>query len=130
METNIILKKKLLTYVSEKGQLRNIPEDVLFEVLKAWQSWTGHGKDFYKTLGFSQRQMATLLGKAKKLQREGYFGQESFKEVLVSQENEGAEASESRRRGLCEHIELDLADGRIIRFPQINQLMEFLKKAC
>lgn len=126
MESNVTLKKKLLTYLSEKGQLRHVPEEILFEVLKSWQDWRGHAKDFYKTLGFSQKQMASLLGKAKKLQREGYFGQESFKEITVNQDNEDSGVA---GRECKELIELQLGDGKIIRFPRVKQLMEFMKKA-
>ncbi len=44
----VTLHKKLSTYVSEKGQLRNVGEEVLFEVLTAWEEWQGTAKEFYK----------------------------------------------------------------------------------
>lgn len=70
---NTVLKKKLSTFRSEKGSLINVSAEVLFEVLQAWESWPGSTKDFYQSIGVSQRQMAVLLGKAKKMRREGQF---------------------------------------------------------
>ena len=118
------LKKKLSTYVSEKGQLRNVSEELLFDVLNGWEEWTGSAKDFYREIGFSPKQMAVLIGKAKKLKREGFFGNENFKEVKV--ETAVAQASENSP---CTHIELQWEQGRIIRFPGVHQLIEFLEKA-
>ena len=42
----VTLKKKLSTYESEKGYLKNVSDDVLYEVLVAWENWTGPTKDF------------------------------------------------------------------------------------
>jgi hypothetical protein len=119
---NVTLKKKLSTYVSEGGYLRNVSDEVLYEVLLAWEEWTGTAKEFYRSIGFSQKKMATLLGKAKKLKREGHFGSEPFKEIKV--EDETAE-----HPGCPGQIELLWQDGKVIRFPQVSQLLEFVKKA-
>ena len=80
---HITLKKKLSTYVTEGGQLRNVSDELLCEVLSAWEDWSGTGVGFYKSIGFTSRQMASLIGKAKKLKREGHFGSEYFKEIVV-----------------------------------------------
>jgi len=37
----VTLKKKLSTYESDKGYLKNVSDDVLYEVLVAWENWTG-----------------------------------------------------------------------------------------
>jgi len=121
------LKKKLSTYLTEGGYLKNVPEDILCEFLTAWQDWPGSSKEFYASLGFSHRKMATLLGKAKKLKREGHFGSDAFKEVKVSEEV--TEDRSIRKPGECRFIELQTKKGQIIRFPKLSQLMEFLEKA-
>ena len=59
----VTLKKKLSTYVSAKGYLTNVSDEVLYEVLVAWENWTGSSKEFYRGLGFSQTQMAGIIGK-------------------------------------------------------------------
>ena len=121
----VCLKKKLSTYVSEKGYLKNVSVEVLYEVLIAWEEWPGTAKEFYKSLGYSQKQMATLIGKAKRLKREGHFGSDNFKEVSVSTADQTF-ASDQNPRLL---IELDCKNGRTIRFPHVDQLLEFLQKA-
>ena len=124
---NITLRKKLSTYLSAKGQLRNIGEEVLYEVLRAWEEWPGSAKDFYKSIGFSYRQMAGVIGKAKKLKREGYFGSETFKEVVVDGESASSDAVSSSSSD-CNLIELEWQPGKVIRFPRVKQLLEFLQK--
>lgn len=42
-------------------------------ILSAWEQWTGPAKAFYPAIGVSQTGMASIIGKAKKLRREGHF---------------------------------------------------------
>lgn len=121
------LRKKLSTYQSDKGQFRNVSEELLFEVLRAWEEWPGTAKDFYKSIGFSHRKMAGLIGKAKRLKREGYFGHGDFAEVKVDAA-ENNEATVTSAPSCGDRIEMQMADGKVIRFPQVSQLMEFLEK--
>ena len=123
------LHKKLSTYLTPKGQLRNLSEELLYEVLVSWEEWSGTAKEFYKTIGFSQTQMASLLGKAKKLKREGYFGSASFKEVHVETPSAEGNPDDSGHGKACRLIELEWKDGKVIRFPKVRQLLEFLQKA-
>jgi hypothetical protein len=117
-----ILKKKISTYRTEKGLLRKVPDELLMEILQAWESWSGPGSGFYAELGVDHRKMASLLGKAKKLKREGHFPVEEFKEIKVS---EGPGLS-----GPCQGIEISWDNGKLIRFPAVDQLVEFLKKVA
>ena len=121
------LKKKLSTYLTESGRLKNVSDELLCEILTGWEEWTGTATDFYKTIGFTHRQMAKLIGKAKKLKREGHFGSEYFKEVIVDgyQETESADGSYLS----TPMIELSQGRGNVIRFPQVGQLLEYLKNA-
>ena len=122
-----ILHRKLSTYVTEGGYLRNVNDDLLYEVLCAWEAWSGTAKEFYKSVGFSQRKMASLIGKAKKLKREGHFGSENFKEVHVEGFDEVEfKLGESDRTGM---IEVDRGNGLLIRFPSVPVLIDYLKKA-
>ena len=99
---------------------------MLYEVLTAWEDWTGTAKEFYRSLGYSQKQMATLIGKAKRLKREGYFGNEHFKELTVAADADISGASAPAAAGAM--IELDCKNGKIIRFPHVEQLLEYLNK--
>jgi len=124
---NVTLKKKLSTYLSDKGQLRNLSPEVLYEVLVAWENWTGPSKDFYRSLGFTQKQMAGLIGKAKKLKREGHFGEGEFKQVRIDPPVEPMPVS---LLGPCPTVELVWHNGQLIRFSAVDQLMDFLKKSA
>ena len=50
---NITLKKKLSSYVSQGGYLKNVSDELLYEILIAWENWTASGSEFYKSLGKS-----------------------------------------------------------------------------
>jgi len=121
-----ILKKKISTFRGEGGQVR-ITDDALFmEILSAWEQWKGPMKDFYRAIGSSKNRMASIIGKAKKLRREGHFPTSEFKELKIT---EGGVAGPSGSMP-CTGIELCWTEGRVIRFPQVDSLLEFLKKAA
>ena len=78
-----ILRKKLSSFRGDGGRIRNVPDELLLEVLYAWENWTGSAMAFYKALGSSQKGMASMIGKAKRLKREGHST--DFTEVKVEQ---------------------------------------------
>ena len=118
-----VLKKKLSTYRNSRGQVRNVSDELLMEVLSSWEEWSGPAKGFYASIGVSQTGMASMIGKAKKLKREGHFPVEEFKEVKIT---------EFGNAGLppCSGIELSWDNGKLIRFAQVEQLVDFLKKVA
>lgn len=122
---NITLKKKLSSYVSQGGYLKNVSDELLYEILIAWENWTASGSEFYKSLGFSQRQMASVIGKAKKLKRQGHFGEGEFKQIKLESTTMVLPAS-----GPCAPVEVVWPDGKLIRFAQVDHLIEFLKKVA
>ncbi len=124
---HVTLNKKLSTYVADSGRLKNVSDELLCEILHEWEEWAGTAKDFYKSIGFTHRQMAKLIGKAKKLKREGHFGNEYFKEIQVAGYEE-VNSTDKIYSG-ASMIELDQGKGSIIRFPELGQLLEFMSKA-
>lgn len=119
---NTVLKKRLSTYKTESGVLKNVSDELLIDILRAWESWPGNAKDFYTSIGASWKQMAKLMGKAKKLHREGRFPESEFKEVKVL---------DSALAGVpCTGIELVWDQGKLIRFVAVEQLVDFLKKVA
>ncbi len=117
-----ILKKRLSTFRSETGKLMNVSDELLMELLLAWESWNGPASGFYTALGVSHRKMAKLMGRAKKLKREGVFPESSFKEIKL-------ESTSGLASGSC-GIELAWENGRVIRFSQVELLVDFLKKVA
>jgi hypothetical protein len=118
-----VLKKKISTFKGDGGRVRITDDSLLMEILMSWEQWKGPTKEFYREIGVSQTGMASIIGKAKKLRREGHFPAEEFKEVKVT-------GSEAIQGGPCLGIELCWDQNKVIRFPQVDQLLEFLKKVA
>ena len=117
-----ILKKKLSTFKTEGGRTRNVSDDLLLEVLSAWEHWTGTSRAFYKGIGVSSKGISSILGKAKRLKRQG--SPNPFQEVSV--EN-------STHTDACSHLSCDIElqeNNKVIRFGKVDLLIEYLKKAA
>lgn len=117
-----VLKKKLSTYKNARGQVRGVTDDLLLEVLSMWEHWTGTAKDFYRGIGISSNGMASMIGKAKRLRREGHSI--PFEEISI----EGVTNTSSPDSIACD-IEVQ-ADNKVIRFRKVDVLVEYLKKAA
>ena len=120
-----ILRKKISTFRGEGGRLRITDDALYMEILHVWEQWKGPSKEFYRAIGVSKSGMAAIIGKAKKMRREGHFPAEEFKEIKVA---DGSAAASSLVG--CHVIELAWENGRLIRFGQVEQLLDFLKKAA
>ena len=118
-----VLGKKLDTYRDKRGRIVNVPDELRLEVLSAWEQWKGKASDFYRALGVSYKGMGSMIGKAKRLRREGHFPVEEFKEIRVAEP--GASVL-----GPCSGIEIAWDNGKLIRFAQVEQLVDFLKKVA
>lgn len=119
-----ILNKKISSFRGEGGRVRNVSDDLLHEILVAWEQWTGPAKGFYTALGVSQKGIASIIGKAKKLRRDG-FPREDFKEIQIQGAVQDTQYSET-----YQGIEIVWDKGKVIRFPQVDQLIDFLKKVA
>jgi hypothetical protein len=94
----------------------------LGEVLKAWEQWTGTAKDFARALDITNRQAVILVEKAKARIREGVDlkGESEFHEVPTP-----GSLPNSLIQG--PPIEVVWDNKRVIRFSQVQQLVEFMK---
>jgi hypothetical protein len=122
---NSVLKKRLSSFRSEKGTLKRISDEVLIDILFAWENWSGPAKDFYKDLAISKAQFGGLMGKAKKLRRDGYMAEGEFKEIKIN-----SESGQIIESSPCNGVEIVWNNGKIIRFSQVDLLVDFLKKAA
>lgn len=116
-----ILRKKISTFRGDGGKVRITDDHLYMEILSAWEQWTGPAEGFYKAVGVSRNGISSIIGKAKKLRRDGHFPTEPFKEIKV------AEASSLPP---CSGIEIAWDGGKLIRFAQVEQLIDFLKKVA
>lgn len=122
-----VLKKKISSFRGEGGRVRNVSDDLLMEILLAWEQWTGPAAGFSKSVGVSIKGMSSIIGKAKKLKREGHFPAEDFKEIKIA---ESPSSLVSLISGPCTGVEILWDGGKLIRFSQVEQLVDFLKKVA
>ena len=116
-----VLKKKLSTFRGEGGRVHGVSDELLLELLQAWEQWTGPGSGFARAIGMNRNAIPKLIGKAKRLRREGHFPVDDFKEIKVADPG-------GRPLPPCSGIEVAWENGRLIRFAQVDQLIDFLKK--
>lgn len=124
---NSILKKKLNTFKTEKGSLKDVSSEVVFELLRSWEHWPGKSSDLCRELGLSKMQMVTMIQKAKKLVKNGMAPPDDFKEIKVS---DSPSSLNSLVGGPCQGVEILWDHGKLIRFQQVEQLVDFLKKVA
>lgn len=121
----IVLKKRLSTFKNENGRLSKVSDELIMDLLRAWESWTGSSKEFYQSLGLNKQQLAIFIKKAKKLNKSGIFPVEEFKEIKIN-----SETGQIMELGPCSGVELIWNNGKVIRFSQVDLLVDFLKKAA
>jgi len=122
-----ILKKKISSYRTPKGQIRSLPDELLGEILSAWEQWTGSANGFYTAIGTNHHKMASMMGRAKKLKREGAFDGLSFTEIIL----EDSEVTEVSSKAITSGCGIELVwENKVIRFGTSDLLVDFLKKAA
>ncbi|MBY0385858.1 hypothetical protein K2X05_11935 [bacterium] len=124
---NTVLRKKLNTYKSPKGVLKGMSNEVVLDVLQIWQNWQGSTADLYRDLELSKGQMSALIRAGKKLIKNGYVVDNDFKEIKVQ---ESPSNLVSLISGPCSGVEILWDNGKLIRFQQVEQLIDFLKKVA
>ena len=121
---NAILKKRLNTFKSGSGKLRKVNDDVVMEVLRAWENWPGSAADLYRELGLSKMQLVILLKNGKRLVKSGIVSETEFREIALNVSPASPSLSS------CQGIELSLDKGQVLRFYQVDQLLDFLKRVA
>ena len=117
-----VLKKKISTFRGDGGKVRITDDQLYLEILQAWEQWKGTSKEFFRAIGVSKSGLAAIIGKAKRMRREGHFPAEEFKEVKIT-ETAGSIMP-------CSGVEVIWENGKLIRFSEVEQLIDFLKKVA
>ncbi len=117
-----IIKKRLDTYRMDGGRFSKVSDEVVVDILKSWESWTGKGNDFAKEIGINRHQLGIFIKKGRKLIKSGKYSEGEFKELKL--DNLVSVGSSN----LSGSIEVGWENGRVIRFFQVEQLIDFLKK--
>ena len=118
-----VLKKRLNTFKSGTGRIKRVSDDVVIELLRAWENWPGSAADLYREVGLSKMQMVTLIQKAKRLISSGTVTESEFHQIKTEADPLPSPVSSAG-------IELLLAPDKVIRFSQVEQLIDFLKKVA
>ena len=119
---SVVLRKKLNTYKSAKGTLKDVGNDVVMEVLRGWESWAGKSRDYYREIGLSRMQLVNMIKKGKRLVKSGAVTEGEFREITLPSAVMGLGGPASAA------IEMRLEGGRAVAFSQVDLLVEFLKK--
>lgn len=117
-----VLKKKLTSFRSKDGKLKKVPGELLIAVLRTWEAYTGSRTAFGKEVGLRQSQLGPLIHRARLYAKSSVRGAEDFTEIQSPAESPPTSADGK--------IELNWAEGKVIRFSRTDELVDFLKKVA
>lgn len=118
---NAVIKKRLSTFRTDGGYLSRVSDEVIMDVLRGWESWSGDSSAYYREIGVSRQQLGVLIQKGKRLVKSGRVSESEFREVALPVAGEAGSMMDSG-------MELRLDASRAIRFSQVDQLIDFIKK--
>ena len=118
-----ILKKRLNTFRTDKGRLSKVSDELGVEILRAWEAWPGQGNEFGREIGLDRYQVGIMIKKGRKLVKSGKFSEGEFKEIKLDTLVTG-------NATMVGPIEVSWESGKVIRFSQVEQLVDFLKKVA
>ncbi len=127
----MILKKKIDGYRAANGSIKNVPPELLLELRQRWERYTGSPEQFRSELGVKTGTLRNLLIESRKLNHviasAGAVG-------LVPVENGGETIDQEQRdgsRSADDALELVFDHGnKVIRFPSVDILIDFLRKSA
>jgi len=119
-QENLVLKKRLNTFRNDKGAIRRVPDDLVLDVLRAWEQWPGNAKSFYQSIGLNKQQLSAMIKKGKQLLKDGPEKLGPFTPLEI------------KPIATCQSgpIVLKWDQKKSIRFYQVDHLVEFLKKVA
>lgn len=116
----VILKKRLSSFRTAGGSLTKVNGDLLVDILRAWEVWAGSSREFYKGLGLTRHQLSSFIREGKKVAKKGNYGTGEFKELKL----------DSLVGAPSAPIEVSWGKGKVIRFNEVDVLVDFLKKVA
>jgi hypothetical protein len=122
---SIILKKKLDGFRTANGSIRDVSPEVLWELRQAWESFTGPIEQFRSDLGIHTGTLRNLLSSAKKL---NHVMASADSVALHDQVGESVSSGAPKPEGSRLELVYDQGE-KVIRFPDVDTLIDFLKRA-
>jgi enamine deaminase RidA (YjgF/YER057c/UK114 family) len=129
----MILKKKIDGYRAANGSIKNVPPELLLELRQTWEHYTGTPEQFRSELGVKTGTLRNLLVESKKLNHviasAGAVGlvPENTEENTMS----GQGYIQNTANNTDNALELVFDHGtKVIRFPNVDLLVDFLRKSA
>lgn len=131
----MILKKKIDGYRAANGSIKNVPPELLLELRQTWEHYTGSPEQFRSELGVKTGTLRNLLVESKKLNHviasAGAVGLAVENGSETSPSGQEQAAQPEGNRSLDDVLELVFDHGKkVIRFPSVDLLIDFLRKTA
>jgi hypothetical protein len=127
----VILKKKIDGYRAGNGTIKNVPAELLLELRQTWEHYIGDAEQFRSELGVKTGTLRKLLVEAKKLNH--VIASAGAMELMAVDHSGDATSHDQDRDSRPSPCTLELVyDGgaKVIRFPNVDLLVDFLKKSA
>lgn len=115
-----VMRKKLDAFKTPGGSYKNIKGELLVELLRAWEQHTGPSTELAKQLGMKPNQLNRQIREARKAAARSDAIDPAFEELQMPG------ASESTGGAV---IEMSWGGDKVVKFPNVDCLVEFLRKA-
>lgn len=117
-----ILRKKLEAYRTPGGSYKNIKSELLVELLRMWEEHRGPSTVLAKQLGMTAGQLARQIREARKAANLTDAIDPAFEALQVQSSPEGAAS--------ISEIVLSWGGDKVVKFPNVDLLVDFLRKAA
>ena len=117
-----ILRKKLDAYRTPGGSYKNIKSELLVELLRIWEEHKGPSTLLAKQLGMTAGQLARQIREARKAATLGEVIDPAFQALQVQSAAEGVSSGSE--------IVLSWGGDKVVKFPNVDLLVDFLRKAA
>lgn len=133
----MILKKKIDGYRAANGSIKNVPPELLLELRQTWEHYTGSPEQFRSELGVKTGTLRNLLVESKKLNH--VIASAGAVELVAvdldgdaSTANQDYPVQDRDNRLPVDTLELvyDRGGAKVIRFPNVDLLVDFLRKSA
>ena len=116
------LRKKLDAYKTTGGSYKNIKSDLLVELLRVWEEHKGPSTILAKQLGMKAGQLARQIREARKAAALGEVIDPAFQAIQIQSPVESTPPGSE--------IVLSWGGDKVVRFPSVDLLVDFLRKAA
>jgi hypothetical protein len=117
-----VMRKKLDAFKTSGGSYKNIKSELLVELLRAWEQHTGPSTELAKQLGMKPNQLNRQIREARKAAARSDAIDPVFEELQMSGASEGGSVGTV--------IEMIWGGDKVVKFPNVDCLVEFLRKAA